>query len=128
MNLSEKHIDNEIFSGVIRKENILIYDDNQRNKGFIIKTKKNINDIENIINNILDKYQDKCKYCININDAYYSISFNVGLNQLDAMMETIFLIYIYKSNIDLGIIKLVHEKEEHPEWTPIKNDLIREFQ
>ena len=105
--------------------NIPLYTDIEKDSNLIVKSKYKGTDIENAINSILDKYQDKCKYAININDSCYYVSFNVGLNQLDAMIGTMFSIYIYVNSENLGIVKLVNEKEEHPEWIEIKNNLIK---
>ena len=98
------------------------------NKGLVIKTKCNIDKIEKIINNILDKHTDKCKYYVHIYDSYYCISFNVGFEQLNAMVDTMFFLYIYKNENNEGIVKIVNEKEDHPEWTSIKNDIMRGLQ
>jgi len=98
------------------------------NKGLVIKTKYNIDKIEKVINNILDKHTDKCKYYVHIYESYYCISFNVGIEQLNAMIDTMFFLYIYKNENNEGIIKIVNEKEDHPEWTSIKNDIMRGLQ
>ena len=96
--------------------------DKNNKKSITINTKRTIYDIENSINSILDKY-NKCKYYININDSYYCISFNVGLEQYNIMVDTMFYLYLYKNEENLCIINMVNEKEDHPEWLSIKNDL-----
>jgi hypothetical protein len=95
------------------------------NKNIIINTKHQISTLENIINNILDKYNEKCKYYIDISNSYYCISFNVPIQQLDAMNDTMFYLYIYINSNNLGVVRLVNEKTEHPEWKLIKSDLIK---
>jgi hypothetical protein len=109
----------------INVNNIPLYNNLKNNKEIIVKTSKSIYEIENSINNILDKYNEKCKYYIDINNSYYSVSFNVQINQLQGMIDTMLYIYIYKTNDNLSIIKIVDEKEEHPEFKIIKNDLVK---
>ena len=99
--------------------------DKSDKKDITINSKYTIYDIENEINNILDKHDIKCKYYINITESYYCVSFNVGINQYETMVDTMFYLYLYKNNENTCIIKIVNEKEDHPEWTTIKNDLIK---
>ena len=39
------------------------------------------------------------------------------------MVETMFYLFLYKNEENLCIINMVNEKEDHPEWIPIKNNL-----
>ena len=95
------------------------------NKNIIINTKHQINNLENIINSVLDRHSDKCKYYIDISNSYYCISFVVPIQQLEAMNDTMFYLYIYKNSNDLGVIQMINEKTEHPEWKLIKNELMK---
>jgi hypothetical protein len=107
-------------------EKVPIFEDlNQNNdKKVIIKTKVSLDKLEDFLNKILDKYHEKCKYFVNLNEIYYGISFNVGIEQINAMIQTMFYLYIYKDTNGQSIIKIVSEDQEHPEWKDIKKDLI----
>jgi hypothetical protein len=100
-------------------------------KYITIFTKTDINDIENKINNILDKFSDKCKYYINISDEqpYYYVSFND--NNIEIINKFSFEIYIYK-NIDETEIPMKDNKaivvlsdgiNSHPKWENLKKNL-----
>ena len=101
-----------------------------------IFTKTDINDIENKINNILDKFSDKCKYYINISDEqpYYYVSFND--NNIEIINKFSFEIYIYKNiddtdineteipmNDNKAIVVLSDGINSHPEWENVKKIL-----
>ena len=59
-----------------------------------------INEIERTICKILDKYSEMCKYYINIMESSITVSFNVGLDQYEAMLfyylESDFLLFHQK--------------------------------
>lgn len=96
-------------------------------KNILFKTKYPINDIENIINCILDKYIDTCKYYIDIENFYWGVSFNVGLEQIEAMNHTMFLIYIYKDDDNNSIIIISNEIQEHTQWSSIFKELSKKL-
>ena len=96
-------------------------------KNILFKTKYPINDIENIINYTLDKYNDTCKYYIDIENSYWCVSFNVGLEQIEAMNQTMFLIYIYKDDANNSIIIISNEIQEHIQWSSIFKDLSKKL-
>lgn len=96
-------------------------------KNILLYTKININDIEKKINTILDIHNDKIKYYIHCNDSLYELSFNIGMNQYDMMVETGVTLYIYKNNFDEAVIILNKKIDEHPEWLNVKNDIINKL-
>jgi hypothetical protein len=96
-------------------------------KYILFKTKYSVNDIENIINCTLDKFTDIAKYYIDIENSYWCVSFNVGLEQLEAMIQTMFIIHIYKDNDNNSIITISKEIEEHHQWTSILQDLFKKL-
>ena len=86
-------------------KNFNIYNESLINEKYKkIFTITDINIIEYKINNVLDKFSEKCKYYINYSDTqpYYCVSFildNYDNNNIQIMIKTSFEIYIYK-NID----------------------------
>jgi hypothetical protein len=81
--------------------------------------------IEKKLNKLFDKYPEICKYYINLSNSTYNVSFNVGLEQLNAMNETMFQIKIFK-NIDNGAVLLVsNQVAEHPQWNEIYIELLK---
>lgn len=104
----------------IKKQDILYHQEN----GKIINTQININNIENIINNFLDKYNEILKYYLYINENKWCVSFNVDLNQYDAMIKTMFEIKIYKDVNNNAILCISKEINEHEKWCEIYNELI----
>jgi len=95
----------------------------------LIKTKIKTNNIEHFLNNILDsnKYNDICKYYINLIDYTYHVSFKVGLEQLDAMIDTSFEIEIYKDTNNNSVIIIGKKIKEHYEWKELYLELTREL-
>ena len=91
----------------------------------IIKTNIKSDDIEEKINKILDKHSNTCKYYININDSTWVVSFNVGIDQIEAMIKTMFEIRIFKDENNLVKIYFSEEIKEHEQWAEIYNDLIK---
>jgi RNA binding exosome subunit len=108
-------------------KSIPFFENNNNSKNIIIYTKKNIDDIEDRINNILDKYDEKCKYYIHCNESYYMLSFNVDIKQYDAMIQTEVQINIFKDKFNDAIIEIDKKIEEHPEWNDIKKDLHKKL-
>ena len=82
----------------------------------VIYTKISIDDIEDLINKTLDKHSEICKYYIHMDDNYWVVSFNVQLDQVDVMIETMFEIRLYKNN---SIITLSNEIKEHQQWRDV---------
>ena len=84
----------------------------------VIYTKISIDDIEDLINKTLDKHSEICKYYIHMDDNYWVVSFNVQLDQVDVMIETMFEIRLYKNNNN-SIITLSNEIKEHQQWRDV---------
>ena len=93
----------------------------------IIHTKISIEYIENKLNNILDKHDSICKYFIDINDNTYWVSFNVGIDQFEAMFKTMFSIKIYKDVTNNTILLISKEITENHNWNDIYSDLINKL-
>jgi hypothetical protein len=93
----------------------------------LFKTKHKIDDIENIINNILDKYSEICKYYIDIENTYWCVSFNVGLEQLEAFYHTMFIINLYRDINNNSIIVISKEIYEHHQWREIFQELSKKL-
>ena len=96
----------------------------KKNSGRIIHTKLKINNIENIINNFFDANNEILKYYFFIDENKWCISFNVGLNQYDAMIKTMFDIKIYKDIDNNAILYISKEINEHEQWADIYNKLL----
>ena len=90
----------------------------------IINTKISANDIENIINKVLDKHSEMCKYYINIDDAYWGVSFNVGEDQLEIMCQTMFEIRVYKDKNDFVVVCLSRDITEVQQWSDVYASLL----
>jgi hypothetical protein len=104
--------------------NIPLFNNQLKNDNEILYTKVQINQIENLINSILDKYNELCKYYINCNENYWSVSFNVDLNQFEKMAETTFEIKVYKDELNNNaIIELSNQINDIHYWEELKNDL-----
>lgn len=101
------------------------YENNNENTD-ILYTKVSLDDIESNIVKILDKHSELCKYYININDASFTVSFNVDPSQLDAMIQTSFQINIYKYN-SRHIVILSKEIQDHHQWSDLLVDLLKRF-
>lgn len=102
------------------------YYENNNETNNILYTKVPIDEIEYNIIKILDKYNEICKYYININNASFTVSFNVDQSQLNAMIQTSFQINIYKYN-NKPIVILSKEIQEHDQWSDILVDLLKKF-
>jgi hypothetical protein len=90
----------------------------------IINTKINVNDIENIISKVLDKYSEMCKYYINIDESYWGVSFNVGADQLEIMCQTMFEIRLYKDTNNCAVICLTKDVTELQQWNDVYRSLL----
>ena len=64
---------------------------------------------------------------MDIGNFYWGVSFNVGLDQLEAMNHTMFLIYIYKDNDNNSIIIISKEIQEHGQWNSILQELSKKL-
>lgn len=96
--------------------------------GEIIYSNIPINNCEKHINEALDKYSNICKYYINCSNASWSVSFNVGMDQIEAMVQTTFEIKLFKNTKnDCGIIILTKEIGEHEQWNDVHKDFIKKF-
>jgi len=82
----------------------------------VIYTKTSINDIEGLINKTLDKHSEICKYYIHMDDNYWGVSFNVQLDQVEVMAETMFEMHLYKDDSNNAIITLSKQIKEHHQW------------
>ncbi len=113
-------------------KNIPLFDTNINSNTFIDKsimlnTKIDISEIENKLNKILDKFNEKIKYYIHCDESFYDISFNVGFQQYQAMIETSITINIYKNDINKAIIVISKKIDEHPEWADVKKELFKKL-
>ena len=92
----------------------------------LIHTKINIQNIEKIINNILDrtKYVDILKYYINITENYWGVSFKTDASQIQEMCDSMFCINLYKNNDENVILALSNEINEYPQWADLQKDLF----
>lgn len=93
---------------------------------FIIKTHINIDNIENYLNNILDKHNELCKYYINFKESTWTISFNIGYDQIEILMETTFEIYLFKKDNN-SILLISNKIKDRPEWNNLHSDLLNEL-
>lgn len=82
-----------------------------------------IDSIERKLVSLLDSHSSICKYTININDSSFTVSFNVGSDQLDAMIATSFQINIYRNDSN-PIIILSKEIYEHQQWSDVLNSIL----
>lgn len=104
--------------------NIPIFNnDNQINSNEIFNTSIKIENIEKTLNEILDKHSDICKYFINYSEFYWSISFNVDIDQLEDMLKTSFEIKVYKGNYGNSILHISKEIYENRHWMELLNNL-----
>jgi hypothetical protein len=108
-------------------ETVNIFDRELTNDNQQFKTNINISNIEDYINTILDKHSELCKYYININENYWSVSFNVGMNQLEALCKSTFEINLYKDINNNSIIIISNEINEFEQWSEVYRDLIKKL-
>ena len=126
-NISEfENLENSLKKINIQKKSNSILE-NSFQKQNIIKTKINLNNIENKINSILDKFDEFSKYYIHISENLWVVSFRVDISQLDALMKTSFEINIYKDINNYAILAISNEILEHPEWKTVYEALLREL-
>jgi 2-oxoglutarate dehydrogenase complex dehydrogenase (E1) component-like enzyme len=90
----------------------------------IIYTNININNIEDILNNFLDEYNEILKYYLYIDENKWCIFFNVDMNQYDAMVKTMFEIKLYKDIDNNSIVHISKEINEHEQWMEIYKKLV----
>lgn len=102
---------------------IFIKDENKK----YIYTQINIHDIEFQINRILDKHSELLKYYILCNDATWVVSFNVDLNQFEAMCNTMFSMELYQDENENSVIYISNEIYENNQWSPVLDNLIRKL-
>lgn len=93
----------------------------------IIPTKISINDIESKINTILDKHSDICKYYINCDEASWVLSFNVGFDQIEAMIQTMVVINLFKDSNNISILTVSKEINEHQQWQDVHQSLFKKL-
>jgi hypothetical protein len=91
----------------------------------VLNSDISIDNIKKSINKILDKNQETCKYYINYTNPSWTVSFNVDIRQLEAMIETSFEIIVYKDINNKTILVLTKEINEHPEWGNLYNEIKR---
>ena len=114
-------------------KNFNIYNESLINEKYKkIFTITDINIIEYKINNVLDKFSEKCKYYINYSDTqpYYCVSFildNYDNNNIQIMIKTSFEIYIYKNIDNKAVVVLSDGINNHPEWKDVKKSLKLEL-
>jgi hypothetical protein len=90
----------------------------------IFVNKIHLDSIERTLVSVLDSHSSICKYTININDSSFTVSFNVGSDQLDAMIATSFQINIYRNTTNHPIIILSKEIYEHQQWSDVLNSIL----
>ena len=93
----------------------------------IIHTKILIGYIEELMKKILDKHSEICKYYIEFNNNYFGVSFNVGIDQFEAMCKTMFEIHVFKNIDGKAILLISKEITEHEQWGVVHSDLLRAF-
>ena len=96
----------------------------KKKSGRIIHTKLEINNIENIVNDFLDGNNEILKYYFLIDENKWCVSFNVGMNQYDAMIKTMFEIKIYKDIDNNAILYISKEIGDHEQWSEIYKELL----
>ena len=106
---------------------IKLFDKNKLpQNAIIIKTKILLQEIENKLCKILDKYSETAKYYINIIENSWSVSFNVDLSQYEAMCKTMFTIELYKEN-EYSVLYLSKEITEHEQWQELYNYIMKKL-
>ena len=111
----------------INCDSINIFNEELTNDNQKFKTNINISKIEDYMNSILDKHSELCKYYINITENYWSVSFNVGMNQLDAMCKSMFQINLYKDINNNSVIVISNEINDFEQWSEVYRDLIKKL-
>jgi hypothetical protein len=111
----------------IKIETIKIFNEELINNNQQFKTNIHLNNIEEYICSILDKHSNICKYYFNINKNYWSISFNVGIDQLEEMCKSAFEINLYRDINNNSIIIISDEINEYEQWSIVHKDLIKKL-
>jgi hypothetical protein len=106
-------------------QNIPIYNNINLENNDILITKIPIEKIENTINDILDKYKEICKYYINTTEYYWSVSFNVDIDQIEEMCKTAFEIKVFKGSLNTSIIEITKEIKGNIYWNELDRELIK---
>jgi hypothetical protein len=109
----------------LKIDSVTIFDKELLNDSKFFNTNINLSKIEDFINNILDKHNDLCKYYFNINENYWSVSFKVGIDQIDVMCKSTFEINLYKNEHNSSVITISNEINEYEQWEPVCRDLIK---
>jgi hypothetical protein len=111
---------------VLNISKINLFDETRKTKN-TIKTSIRINNIQDIINTILDKYSEFSKFYLNLTDYYWTISFKPEVCQgdLDLMSKTMIEIMIYKDINDNSIINISENINEVKEWSDLLKDLSK---
>lgn len=107
---------------MLKIDNIPIYNNINIKNSEIFNTTIRIENIENTLNEILDKHNELCKYFINYTEFYWSVSFNVDMDQLEEMLKTTVEIKIYKGTYGNSILHISKEINENRHWTELLND------
>lgn len=106
-------------------QNIPIYNNIKLENNEVLITKIPTEKIENTINDILDKYKEICKYYINITDYYWSVSFNVDIDQFEEMSKTTFEINVFKGSLNTSIIEITEGIKESNYWNELYIELMK---
>ena len=107
--------------------NIPLFTDNNIIKDtFIIKTHINIDNIEDYLNNILDQHNELCKYYINFEESMWTVSFNIGYDQIQFLMEDTFEIYLYKKDNN-SILLISNKIKNRHQWSNLYSDLLNKL-
>ena len=106
-------------------KNIPLYDNvaKEKYRSNILITKINYENIERKINKLLDRYEEICKYYINIDEGFWGVSFNVGPEQIDAMIKTMFELRIFRTEENTINIFVSKEIGEHHQWSDVHNSI-----
>jgi len=126
---------------MLNNQNIPYYNNSLKNENQVIFTKIPIDKIENIINNILDKNNNKIRmnvnevefekynYYINLDEFYWSISLNLSINNIEIIQKTAFEINIYKDELNNSVIKISDEINNPSEYEGLEwDDLYYDIQ
>ena len=106
-------------------KNIPLYDTfvQEKYSSNILCTNISHENIERKINKLLERYEELCKYYINIDEGLWGVSFNVGADQIDAMVKTMFELRIFKTEENKINIYVSKEIREHHQWSDVHNSI-----
>lgn len=94
---------------------------------FIIETHISIDNIEDYLNNILEEHNELCKYYINFEESTWTVSFNIGYDQIEILMKDTFEIYLYKKEDNNSILLISNKIKNRSEWDNLYSDLLNKF-